>query len=309
MENLLAIITQPAFYQSVLRLATSLLIAAMGDLVAERSGVLNMGLEGLMLVGALFGFLGAYFTGSPWLGLLIAIVASIVIGALLAFCCIDLALPQTVVAVAINLLCAGLCGTLLRAVFGAANAASQCKGFELFVPKFLDKFPVLQTIFSQYWFTYFAILLIPVTWFVFNKTTVGLKIRAVGEDPKAASTMGIKVKKVRYLSVLYSAALCGIAGTFLSMTALCTYVDDMAAGRGYIAFAAVIFGKFTPLGAALGALVFGFADALQLNLQATGAAIPYQFLLMLPYAITLVVLFVGRAGNSPKSWAEPYISE
>lgn len=309
MTNILSILTQAAFYQSVLRLATSLLIAAMGDLVSERSGVLNMGLEGLMLIGALFGFLGSFFTGSAWLGLLIGIVAAVVIGALLAFCCIDLGLPQTVVAVAINLLCAGICGTMLRAVFGDATAASKCQGFELIVPGFLDKFPVLQTIFSQYWFTYFAIIMIPITWFVFNKTTIGLKIRAVGEDPKAASTMGIKVKRVRYLSVLYSSAMCGIAGAFLSMTALCTYIDDITSGRGYIAFAAVIFGKFSPLGAALGAIVFGFADALQLNLQAIGSAIPYQFLLMFPYAITLVVLFLSRAGSSPKSWGSPYLSE
>lgn len=304
------ILATPAFYQSMFRLSSPLILACMGDVVAERSGVLNMALEGMMLAGAFFGFIGAYFSGNAWIGLLIAVLAAMLVALLHSFCCISLGLNQAVVAVAINILCAGLMGTLLRALFGNTTTNFKCPGLSAIAIPGLSQIPFIgESLFTQHILTYLGLLLIPITWFVFYKTTIGLKIRSVGENPKAASTMGIRVVPIRYACMLYSGALAGLAGATLSVCGMNIYVDNLVAGRGYIAFAAVIFGKFHPVGAALGALLFGFADTLQLNIQALGLNIPYQVMLMFPYAVTLVALLAMGAGASPKSWAIPYLPE
>ena len=310
LEQLFTLFFSPAFYQSVLRLATPLLLACMGGILAERSGTMNLAQEGLMLVGAFFGFVGSYFSGSPWIGLALAMGMSALIGMIHAFCCVSLGLNQAVVAVALNITCTGIAGTLMRAIFGTTTSALNCNGFTTLAIPLLSEIPVLGDIlFRQHILTYLGLLLIPVVWFLFFRTTIGLKIRSVGENPKASSSMGVNVFRIRYLSLLVSYLMAGLAGASLTICGLNTYTDNIVAGRGYIAFSAVVFGKFHPIGAALGTLLFGFADTLQLNMQTIGFEIPYQIMLLFPYVITLAALLLMGAGASPKSWAQSYFPE
>ncbi|HHU32437.1 MAG: ABC transporter permease [Zhaonellaceae bacterium] len=309
-EQVLDILSSVDFYQSMFRLATPLMLASMGDIVSERSGVLNMSLEGMMLIGAFFAFVGSSISGNPWIGLLVAVVCALLVGMLHSFCCISLGINQGVVAVAINILCSGLCGTMMRTLYGSASAVPRCRGFGPLPVPGLSNIPFIgEALFAQHWLTYLSLILIPITWIFFYKTMTGLKIRAVGENPKAVNSIGVNVVIIRYACVLYSAVLAGLAGVSLSICGLNTYVDNLVAGRGYVAFAAVIFGKFHPVGAALGAMLFGFADTLQLNIQALGLNIPYQVMLTLPYLMTLAVMFLMSAGTAPKGWAIPYLSE
>jgi len=307
LDQILHVVLSTTFFESSLRLATPLILAVMGGILSERSGVLNLGMEGMMLMGAFFGFAGSYFTGSPWLGLLCAVIGAMILGFIHAFSCISLGLNQVVVAVAVNILGLGLTSSLLRTLFGASTSQLKSAGFKPWEIPFLSNIPVIGTIFfKQTVLVYIGLLLIPLTWWVFYKTTWGLKIRAVGEYPRAADTMGVNVTKVRYLCVLYSSIMGGLGGASLSIAGLNTFVDNITAGRGFIAFSAIIFGKFNPLGAAAGAFIFGIADSLQLNIQALGIKIPYQIPLMFPYILTLIVLFAVGAGSSPKNWGVPY---
>lgn len=307
LNEILNVVFTTNFFESCLRLATPLILAVMGGILSERSGVLNLGMEGMMLMGAFFGFAGAYFFHNPWLGLLCAILGALILGLIHSFSCISLGLNQVVVAVAINILATGLTSSLLRTLFGASTSQLKSVGFQPWEIPLLSDIPVIGPIFfRQTVLVYLALLLVPITWWLFYKTTWGLKIRAVGEYPKAADTMGVNVTKVRYLCVLYSSILGGIGGAALSIAGLNTFIDGIVAGRGFIAFSAIIFGKFNPIGAAAGALVFGFADSLQLNIQALGIKIPYQLPLMFPYILTLIILFVVGSGSSPKNWGTPY---
>ena len=310
LEQMSALFLSPAFYQSVLRLATPLLLACMGGILAERSGTMNLAQEGLMLTGAFFGFVGSYFSGSPWVGLLLAMAMAALVGMIHAFCCVSLGLNQAVVAVALNITCTGITGTLMRVFFGATTSTLSCNGFSAVSIPLLSEIPLVgEILFRQHILTYLGLLLIPVVWFLFFKTTLGLKIRSVGENPRACATMGVRVMRVRYLSLLVSYLMAGVAGASLTICGLNTYTDNIVAGRGYIAFSAVVFGKFHPVGAALGALLFGLADTWQLNMQTIGVDIPYQIMLLFPYAVTLVALLLMGAGASPKSWAVPYYPE
>ncbi len=306
-EQVVNVILTTAFFESSLRLATPLILACMGGILSERCGVLNLSVEGMMLMGAFSGFAGAYFTGSPWLGLLFAILGALIFGAIHAFCCVSLGLNQVVVAVAVNILGLGITSTLLRTLFGATTSQLKSAGFKPYEVPLLSEIPVVGSIFfKQTVFVYLGLILVPVIWWIFYKTTWGLQIRAVGEYPRAAETMGVNVARVRYICILSSSALAGLAGASLSIAGLNTFIDNITAGRGFIAFSAVVFGKFNPFGAAAGAFIFGIADAMQLNIQALGMKIPYQIPLMFPYVLTLVILFAVGAGSSPKSWGVPY---
>ena len=306
-EQILSVILTPSFFESSLRLATPLILAVMGGILAERSGVLNLGMEGMMLMGAFSGFAGAYFSGNAWIGLLCAILGAMILGLIHSFCCISLGLNQVVVAVAVNILALGLTSALLRTIFGSTTSQLTSVGFKPIAIPILSSIPIIgQIFFNQTILVYIGLILIPITWWVFYKTTWGLMIRAVGEYPKAADTMGVNVNKVRYLCVMYSSVMGGIGGAALSISGLNTFIDNITAGRGFIAFAAIVFGKFNPIGAAAGAYVFGFADSLQLNIQALGIKIPYQIPLMLPYILTLLILFLVGAGSAPKNWGVPY---
>ena len=309
-NEILDVIFTANFFQSSVRLAIPLILACMGGVLAERSGVLLMSLESMMLMGALSGFTGAYFSGSPWIGLLTAILGALIFGLIHAFTTVSLGVSQVVVSVALNILGTGLTSSLFFIIFGNQTNQLRSVGFEKITIPVLSKIPILgPAIFDQTIIGYIAFLLIPLTWWFLFKTTIGLKIRSVGEYPKAAETMGVKVLRLRFLCVLYASVLAGVGGAAISITGLNTFIPNLTAGRGFIAFAAIIFGKYNPLGAAAGALLFGFTDCLQLNIQSLGINIPYQFPLMLPYVITLIVLFMVGAGGAPKSSGTPYFPD
>jgi len=281
---------------SALALGTPLLLAALGELVSERAGVLNIGVEGLMLTGAFAGFLGCWVTGSPLVGLACAGVAAMLLGLVLAAWVVGLDADQVVAGAALNILALGLTGTAYRAVFGVTGAALTVPTFQplavgdaSWLAPFRQPAPV-----------YFALALVPVVWVVLARTRLGLALRAVGEAPDAAASLGVPVGAMRVGALAVAALLAGLGGGYLSLAYSNTFVEGMSAGRGFIALAIVVFGRWRPLGVLAGALLFGAASAGQFHLQAAGVEVSYHLLLMLPYLLTLAVLaFASRATAAP----------
>ncbi|MBU5255084.1 ABC transporter permease [Tissierella praeacuta] len=297
-----------ALLSASIRLSVPILFAALGGMYSERSGVVNIGLEGIMLVGAFAGVVGSYFTGSYWIGALVAIVSGIFISAIFALITVKIKINQIVSGVAINLLAVGLTSFFYRALFGITTVPITVKAFEPINIPILSNIPIIGEIFfKQTVLVYIAFLLVPISYYIFYKTSVGLSIRTVGEHPMAADTVGIPVNKVRTICVLVSGALAGLGGCFLSLGQFNMFVDNMVSGRGFIAVAAVIFGKWNPKGVLMASLIFGIADALQIRIQMSGLNIPYQFLLMFPYLLTVVAVtgIVGRT-TSPNALGRPY---
>jgi simple sugar transport system permease protein len=291
-----------------IKMAVPLLVTSIGEIFAERAGVINIGLEGMMLTGALGGMLGSYFTGSPWLGLLIGMLAGLLLAGLFSVAAVHLGADQVVTGAAINLLAFGLTGMLYRRIFGVTGTALTVETFTPVVLPGIERIPLLGDLISGHAApVYIGFLLVPVaSWLLFH-TALGLSIRAVGEYPKAADTAGISVYRIQHGCVLISGALAGVAGGYLSLAHANTFIEGMSAGRGFIALAIVIFGRWHPVGAMGAALLFGLANAVQFQFQAIGAAIPYQFFLMLPYVLTLaaLVLYAGRA-RPPAALAQAY---
>jgi ABC-type uncharacterized transport system permease subunit len=305
-----------ALLHATIRLTTPLLFAAMGGLFSERSGVINIALEGKMLIGALIGFLVAYSTGNPWLGLGAAIVAGAIVALLFAYVTVTLGADQIVTAVAINLMMVGLTGVVFRVMKAANSGSLSAPTFPVWNVPLLNDIPFIgPLIFSHLPLVYLAFLLVPLASFVFYRTTWGLSVRAVGEHPRAADTLGVKVPLVRYLCIIWSGMMAAAGGVVLSIGFNSTFIEGMTAGRGFIAFSAIVFGNWTPLGTMLACLLFGFADAFQLRIQSGILAplgipeVPYQFPVMLPYLVTLVALFFTGRMNWPAAAAIPYKRE
>ena len=292
---------------ATLRLTTPLLFAALGGLMCERAGVINIGLEGMMLGGALTAYLVALRTGSPWLGVLAALLVGMAIALLFAVVVITFRANQIVSAVGLNLLMLGVTGVALRAAIGLSTGQSPAPTIGTWQIPGLGDLPVIgPMLFAHIPLVYIAFLLAGAQAFIFYRTTWGLAIRAVGENPRAAATVGIDVIRVRYLTVLWSGGLAAVGGSLLSIGYLNTFQEGMTAGRGFIAFSAIIFGRYAPLGTLLASLLFGFADALQLRIQAFGIHIPYQFLVVLPYMVTLLALFGTGRSQGPAASGAPY---
>ncbi len=309
LATLLQLLGSSDLIYATLRLTTPLLFAALGGLMCERAGVLNIGLEGLMLGGALAAYLTALATGSPWLGVLAAALAGLLAALLFAVAVVTLRANQIVAAVGLNILMLGLTGVLLRSAMGFAAGQNPAPTIPLWKVPLLGDLPGLgPVLFDHLPFVYLVFALVGVTAFIFYRTTWGLAIRAVGEHPHAAAAAGIRVMRVRYLTLLWSGCMAGIGGALLSIGYLNTFQEGMTAGRGFIAFSAIILGRWTPLGTMLASLLFGFADALQLRIQAFGAAIPYQFLVMLPYVVTLFALFGARRSRGPAASGVTYVA-
>lgn len=299
LQDLLAILISPEFWAAALRVATPVLMAAMGGLVAERAGIITFGMEGMMLMGCFAGVAVAFVTKSILFGFIAAALAGVAIAMLYGLMIIPLRANQIVSAVALNLMVVGLTSYLNTMFFGLASDPVRVPKLQPFAVPLLSDIPVVGPIFfRQLPIVYIAYLLVPVIWFVLFKTTWGLKIRSVGEHPHAADTVGISVYKVRFATLVVTGALSGMAGAFLSIGQIGQFMEGMTGGRGYIAYTAIVFGKWSPVGTMLGSLLFGTADAFQLRLQALGIkAIPYQFLVALPYIATLIIVifFVGKA--------------
>jgi simple sugar transport system permease protein len=293
---------------ATLRVATPLLLAALGETLTERSGVLNLGIEGTMMAGAFAGFAVAAATGSLWLGVLGATLTGMACGALMALLTVTFGLNQHVSGLGVTLLLTGLSLFLYRVLYGSTTGVqARIEPFEQ-----VALFPgPAGAVLNQYALTYIAFALVPAMWCLLHRTQFGLNVRAVGENPEAADTAGVNVFRVRYIALIIGAALMGVAGAFLSLAQLGAFTFGIIAGRGWIAIALVIFGNWEPARVLMGALLFGALQALQLRLQAEGVTVvPYEVLLALPYLLTIAALaFAGRAASAPTAMLKPYRRE
>lgn len=299
-----------ALMASTITMAAPLLLAALGELIAERAGVLNIGLEGMLLSGAFAALVVALLTGSTALGFVVALLVGGALGLLLGVVVAHWNANQVVAGTALNLLAAGLTGVAYRAVFGVTGAALTIAGAPMLPLPYLAQVPVIGAFFNQTLLGYAAFAAVPAVAFGLARTLAGLRLRMVGENPWAAETQGVAVRRVRVAALLLCGMLAAAGGAYLSLAYANTFVEGMSAGRGFIALAIVIVGRRHPLGVLLAALCFGFATALQFHFQALGLAIPFQFFLVLPYVLTLLVL-AGRVGSAsaPAALGQPYRRE
>ncbi|MEL6248765.1 MAG: ABC transporter permease [Cyanobacteria bacterium J06648_16] len=296
------------FLAACLRLTVPLAFAALGGLMSERSGILNIGLEGMMLTGAFTSAAVALGIGEPWVAIAIACIVSAGVGLLHAYLCVSLRVNQLVSGLAINLTAAGLTTYGARLLFDTGTV--ELPGIESVRIPILADIPLLGVLFSQDVLFYLLMVLLPLTTYGLFHTRWGLSLRAVGNVPQAADTAGVSVVRVRYASVILCGGLCGLAGAYLALVHVGFFTENMSAGKGFIALAALIFGRWHPVATFFACLLFGATEALQLRIQAFGLEIPYQFLAMLPYVTALLAL-AGIAGNAvpPAALGLPYTKE
>jgi len=313
-EHLEAVVVWGALFAATLRYATPLVFASIGGLFSERSGVVNIGLEGMMLMGAFFAVWGADVTGQWTLGLAIGMVAGGLTGLLHAFFAVSLRADQIVGGTAINFLALGLTTYLFFKIYGSQGTPTDLSTIPDVRLGFLDDIPLigdfLHDIFGQLdLMIWIAIVLVVATWVVVFKTPIGLRIRSVGEHPRAADTVGINVYAVRYGAVTVSGMLAALGGAYLSLGFVNSFDDNMTAGRGFIALAALIFGNWRPFGAAIACLLFGFSSALSDFLQEYSTSVSTLFE-ALPYVLTLVAV-AGVIGKSipPAAIGRPYVKQ
>jgi general nucleoside transport system permease protein len=313
-ENLDDVVVWGTLLAATLRYATPLLFASLGGLFSERSGVVNIGLEGMMLTGAFFAIWGADVTGTWTLGLVIAFASGALLGLLHAFFSISLRADQIVVGTAINLVALGLTTYLFIKIYGAEGTPTGISSIPDVSLGFLDDVPAvgsfLDEVFGQLNLMIWAgFVLVFAVWVVVFKTPIGLRLRSVGEHPRAADTVGLNVYAIRYVAVTFSGVLAAAGGAYLSLGFVETFDQNMTAGRGFIALAALIFGNWRPFGAAAACLLFGFSSALSDNLQTYSTSISTLFE-ALPYALTLVAV-AGVIGRSipPAAVGRPYVKQ
>jgi simple sugar transport system permease protein len=298
---------------SMIRLSTPLILAALGGMYSERSGVINIALEGIMLSGAFTAAAVTVFTHNPWIGLMAAAGAGVLVSLIHAVASIQFKADQVVVGTAINILFLGVPALVSGALFESTGSTPQLPR-EQTLPDWnlpvIDNIPVLRELFSGHKpIVYIALLAVPISYYVLFRTRFGLRLRAVGENPEAADTAGVSVSRMRYAGVMLSGLLAGIGGAYLSIGQNSLFTRNMTAGRGFIALAALIFGKWHPVGAFLACLLFGLAEAISIRMQGV-VNIPVQFIQIIPYVLTLVVLagFIGRA-IPPRAIGTPYVKE
>jgi simple sugar transport system permease protein len=296
---------------AMMRMATPIIFATLGEILAERSGVLNLGIEGIMLMGAMTGFLVSISTGSLWFGVLMAALVGMALGLLMAFLSVHLGLSQHVSGLGITLFSAGLAMFIYRLHFGSPTVPPTVEPFHQVAIPLLSEIPIIGSgLFKQYTLTYIAWLLVPAISILLYKTKVGLKIRTVGENPIVADTVGVNVTLTRTLCLVAGGALMGIGGAFLTLAHQNMFLIDVIGGRGWVAIAMVIFGNWDPVKGMLGALIFGCLDGLQLRLQGLGIKLSFHVFLMIPYLLTIVALVsVSRKASVPASLLKPYRRE
>jgi ABC-type uncharacterized transport system permease subunit len=303
--ELLSLTALVSIVASGIRLATPYLYATIGETFGQRSGLLNLGVDGIMLMGAYAAFFTAFTTGNLALGLLAAIVAGGIMGLAMAFFSVTLKAEQGISGIGVYLFGLGMSNLLFRKTLGTVETVS---GFSPVHLPFLSDLPVLGPIlFSHNVLVYGAFALVPITWFVLNKTTLGLKIRAVGENPEAADALGVSVERVRYFAEILGGALAGVAGASLSIALLNVFQQNLTNGMGFIAVALVYFGGWRAAGMLAGSLLFSIVNALQLRMQVVGIPVPPDFALMLPYILTIVVLaFAAGRMRAPSALSKPF---
>jgi simple sugar transport system permease protein len=293
---------------SGIRLATPYLYAAIGETFAQRSGVLNLGVEGQMLLGAFAAFYVALTTGNLGLAVLVAMLVGAVMGLAMAFVTVNLHAQQGISGIGFYLFGLGMSDLLFQKMLGTVETV---KGFPRIQIPVLSDIPGLgQIFFSQNLMVYAAYLLVPIAWFVLNKTTLGLKIRSVGENPEAADSLGVSVAGIRYFTIVLGGTLSGVAGASLSIALLNVFQQNMTSGLGFIAVALVYFGGWRPWGVLGGALLFSMVNSLQLWIQVLGIPIPSDIAVMMPYVLTILVLVasVSRV-RGPSALTKPFERE
>ena len=312
MDEILGQILQVGFFAAVLRIATPLLFATLGEMFSERAGVLNLGIEGIMLLSAMTGFSAAYFSGSLWLGIAAAAATGIALGALMGLLTVTLGLSQHVSGIGVTLLASGLAFFFYRLIFGQPSVPPSVVSFHPLSIPILSGIPAIgPVLFDQFTLVYIGFLLVPLAAFLLYRTPWGLALRTVGENPHAAASAGVSVSGMRYQALLLGGALMGVAGAFLALAQFNAFTFGVISGRGWVCIALVVFGQWSPWRSALGALLFAFIDALQLRLQAGSAiALPYQVFLMLPFLLTIVAMaLVSRNVRAPAALLTPFRKE
>lgn len=298
---------------STIRISLSIIYAGMGEMITEKSGVLNIGVEGVMLFGAFAAAIGSYFTGNAWFGLLLAVVVALLIGLIFAYITITLKSDQAITGLAIFLLSVGMTGYLLQVIFKHGGNSPRVETLPNIHFAFLESFPSLSRVFNGHSVLMVPALLLPLILYIFFQYTPwGTWIRAAGENPHALAVVGVSPIKVRYFSTLAGSLLCGIGGAYLSISQTSLFAENMVSGRGFIALAACIFGGVKPWSVFLACVFFGFMDALQISLQTAvpDTIIPRDVFMALPYVLTILLLagFVKRSGG-PSNIAQPYYKE
>ena len=289
---------------SGVRLATPYLYASIGEMFAQRSGVVNLGVDGIMLMGAFSAFFVAMTTGSLALGLVAAVVVGLLMGLLMSVVSVTLQAEQGISGIGLYLFGLGLSSLLFKKTMSGTQSIA---GFPPIKLPLLGDIPLLgEVLFNHSILVYGAFLLVPVAFWVLNGTTLGLKIKAVGEKPEAADSLGVSVTRIRYLTVCLGAILASIAGASLSTALINLFQENMTSGLGFIAVALVYFGGWTPVGVMGGALLFSFVNAFQLWIQVKGINLPSDIAVMLPYILTIVALAVGRRMQQPAALNKPF---
>lgn len=293
---------------SGIRLATPYLYASIGETFSQRSGVLNLGVEGQMLLGSFAAFYVTYITGNVWFGLLAAILVGMLMGLAMAFVTVNLQAKQGISGIGFYLFGLGMSDLLFQKLMGTVETV---RGFPRLSVPVLSGIPGVGDIFfNQNILVYGAYLLVPVAWFVLNKTTLGLKIRSVGENPDAADSLGVSVKRIRYFTIILGGILSGVAGASLSIALLNVFQQNMTSGLGFIAVALVYFGGWRPLGVLGGALLFSMVNSLQLWIQVLGVPIPSELAVMMPYILTIIVLVAAASKiRAPSALTKPFERE
>jgi len=295
---------------SGLRLSTPLLFAALGEKIAERAGVLNLGVEGMMIMGAFAGFMGAVITGSIAIGFLFGIVSGTIMAALMGFLNLTLRTNQLVAGLAIWLLGLGLTAFLYRLIFGIGVSPYVKPLGPMNIPGLTEIPFVGPVLFNHDPIVYIGWAMVPILYILLFKTKLGLKIRTVGENPRQADTQGVSVVRIRYLAVMIGGAMAGMGGAYLVLVMSGEFVEGMTNARGWIALALVIFGRWHPIGIFGACVLFGMVDAMQFSFQAAGVKAPHQLMLMLPYIMAIAVMaFTYKRTLQPAAIGVPYSRE
>lgn len=306
MSNTMILITTSLF--AAVRMAVPLTYAGIGESVAQTSGVLNIGVEGMMLSGAFFSFLVTSYTGSILIGVLAGMLAGMLFGVLHAYISVTAKQNQTISGLAINFLVLGLTSFLFLVFFGDATSLPSVETLPVIPLPLLSKIPVIgSAFFSHDILTYILYIVIILSTIYLKKTDYGTRMEAVGENPRAADTAGINVNKIRYLSSLFNGLMCGLAGSYMMVVQFGFYIENLTAGRGYIALAAVTLGSRNPVAVFFVSLLIGMTEGLQFTLQSIGVPIPSQVFSMMPYLVAVVVLLlsIGRS-KDPTALGQPY---
>jgi ABC-type uncharacterized transport system permease subunit len=314
MDNLLTVSSLLSLLAATLRVATPLIYGTIGEMFTERAGVLNLGIEGIMFLGAFVGFAVAASLATAesaaylWFGLAAAIGAGVLAALIFAWFSVTLGVNQHVAGLGMTLLCTGLSLFGFRLVFGESSVLPSIDPFGQ--TTFLGDIPVFGPVLEQYGLTYGALLLVPLSWWALYRTNFGLALRTVGENPEAADVSGVSVARTRYLAIMLGGGLMALGGAFLSLAQLGAFTPGIVSGRGWICIALVIFARWDPLRALWGALLFGGVFALQLRLQTEGLPLPYELFLALPYLVTIAALaLAGRHAPYPGAYLKPYWRE